>query len=119
MSRFITICLLAFCYTNSIQAFEGNNNNHYNYDEQLLDYQQVEQVITNEQGVFLLIDGCWIGAQGMQATQDGIFVLENGEWISLFEAKNCNKNYVWRCPICGTWNVQNGLPCSNSRNHPK
>src|ERR1700722_16608540 len=102
VSKFLGICLLVFSCANSIEAFEEIHANSYN--EQLFDNQRVDQVITNAQGVFLLIDGCWIGTQGMQATQDGIIVLENGEWISLYEAKQVNNYYVWQCPICKTWN---------------
>ncbi len=102
-----------------MQAFEGGCPKPYDYNEQLHEDQQVGQVIATEQGLFLLIDGCWIRAQGMQATQEGIFILENEEWISLTEAKRLDNNYVWKCPICGTWNVQNGQPCSNSNNHPE
>ncbi len=117
--KFIALFTLVFCCANVMQAFEGNCVHMYAFDEQSFDNQHIDKIITNEQGVFLLIDGCWIGTQGVHVTQDGMFVLENGEWISLFEARGRSNNYVWQCPICKTWNVQNGQPCSNSANHPK
>lgn len=63
-------------------------------------------MIANEQGVFLLIDGCWLGTQGMQATFEGILVLENGQWILLQEAVKCDNYYVWQGRKCKVWNPE-------------
>ena len=113
ISKFVTICLLAFCCINSLQALEENYANSYHYNEQLLDNQRIDKIITNEQGVFLLIDGCWIGTQGMQATQGGIFVLENGEWMSVLEAIEGGifPLETWECSRCHFMNYEGISAC--------
>lgn len=78
---------------------------------QAIERQRIDQVITDEQGVFLLIDGCWLGSQGMQATSEGILILENGEWIPLQEAVKCDNYYVWQCRNCKKWNSESTSRC--------
>lgn len=111
----VNIFLLIFFMTNAIQAFERVENY---FTEQMPNSGKIEQMITNEQGVFLFVDGLWFGAEELQATAEGILVLQDGEWKSLAEVAG-NNNYVWICPICGHTNVHTGLPCARAKYHPK
>jgi hypothetical protein len=102
-----------FCSINA-QAVD----NTYCYD-QLFDNHRIDQVVIHEQGVFILVNGCWLSSQGMQATAEGILVMEDGEWLPLHEVIKCDNYHVWRCPICGTYNPQGTSRCRNYKNHPK
>jgi hypothetical protein len=82
-----------------------------------IERQRIDQVVIDEQGVFLLIDGCWLGAEGMQATQEGILVLENGAWLPLQEAVRCDNYYVWKCRNCGYYNPQGVSKCLRCGKH--
>ncbi len=98
----LTLCCLGTLQASSWESCSINSS---------IGRQYVDQVVSDEQGVFLLIDGCWLGTQGMQATPEGILVLENGEWIPLQEAVRCDNYYVWKCRNCGYYNPQGVFKC--------
>lgn len=108
MSRLVSFFLLILCLTGTSQALEDA---HWNDAIANPDTCQVDRVIIHEQGVVLLVDNFWIGAQEMQATPDGILVLENGEWIPLSEAIRCQDYYTWQCRVCKAWNAQGASKC--------
>jgi len=109
------LCLffLMLCSVN-MQAFD----NTYCCD-QPFDSQNIDQVVVNEHGVFILVDGCWLSSQGMQITEVGIFILEDGNWMPLHEVVRCDNYYTWKCNICGACNPQGVSRCMNYKNHPK
>ena len=98
----LTMCCLGSLQASSWESCPVNSSS---------ERQRIDQVITDEQGVFLLIDGCWLGTQGMQATSEGTLVLENGAWIPLQEAVRCDNYYVWQCRHCKYWNPQGINKC--------
>lgn len=104
-SKFVSLFLFILCFSNALQAFHENAclSNSIACC--------VDRVITHEQGVVLLVDNFWLGAQGMQATQDGIWVLENGEWLPLAEVIRCDNYYVWQCRKCHAWNPEGTDRC--------
>ncbi len=101
-SLVLTLCCLGTLQASSWESCSVNLST---------ERQHVDQVVSDEQGVFLLLDGCWLGTQGMQATPEGILVLENGEWIPLQEAIRCDNYYVWKCRNCGYYNPQGVFKC--------
>src|ERR1700722_6413349 len=110
--KFLLFFVMVFCFTNALEAFEGHCN--HCYTDQAFNNQRVDQLITNEQGVFFLVDGLWFGAQGMQAASEGIFLLEDGEWMPLHEVVRCGgKCLWWKCPnpVCGKYNPQSVRYC--------
>jgi len=109
------LCCVFFVTLCSLNPYAFANDSDYNQGIE----QRIDQVVANEQGVFLLVNGCWLSSQAMQATSDEILVLENGEWIPLQEAVRCDSYHVWKCPICGTYNPQGVSRCRNYKNHPK
>ncbi len=98
--------MLNLCCLTAVHAFDGTNC--WSGESRI---HRVDQIITNEQGVFLLVDGFWLGSQGMQAVPDGILVLENGEWMTLEEAVRGDNYYVWQCRACKAWNPQGTSKC--------
>ncbi len=63
LSLALTLCCLGTLQASSQESCSVNSS---------IERQRIDQVITNEQGVFLLINGCWLGTQGMQATPEGV-----------------------------------------------
>jgi hypothetical protein len=80
---------------------------------------QVDQVISTDEGIFLLIDDRWIGAEGVLAMPNSFLLLENGQWVSLEEVFDCDTYKTWRCRVCGWVNPQGVTKCRNYENHPK
>jgi hypothetical protein len=73
----------------------------------------IEQVVTNEQGVFLLVNDFWVCSKSMQASEEGTFVLVNGEWMSLLAAIE-NGDCIrasWKCSKCGRFNMDGVNAC--------
>lgn len=74
----------------------------------------VEQIMTNEQGVHLLIGEYWLNADGLQASENGMFVLLHGEWMPLSEAVKM-RGYLlrsWKCSRCGRYNLEGINACA-------
>ena len=114
INKLISFFVLSLCFLTTAQAFEGidycGNACALNcHTESKIC--RVDQIITSEEGVFLLVDGFGLGAQGMQAVQEGILVLENGEWMTLEEAVRCDNYYVWQCRACKAWNSEGTSKC--------
>lgn len=110
LMRYIFCLILMMCCLGTMQAVSSENCTP---NKQSIEGQRIDQIITDARGVFLLVDGFWIGSQGMQATPDGILVLENGEWIPLQKALNNEEYAVWRCRRCKSWNPGNTYYCFN------
>ena len=90
----LVLCALSFVTT--AQALEQENC--YNRYEIPL----IEQVITNDEGICLLIGNSWLMTKGMQASNEGMFVLVNEEWMSIDEAVECGDFQAsWKCSRCG------------------
>ncbi len=70
--KYVFSLALTLCSLGTIQASSWGSHSINSIERQ-----HVDQVVSDERGVFLLIDGCWLGTQGMQASRDGILVLEN------------------------------------------
>ena len=64
-----------------------------------------ESIISNEQGMFLSVDGKWFRVEDAEITEDGTKVLVEGSWMSLNEALKCDSYWTWTCPICGTCRI--------------
>ena len=73
----------------------------------------IEQVITNDQGVFLLVNDFWVCGKGMQASEEGTFVLVNEEWMPLLaaiESGDCIRA-SWKCSKCRRYNLDGVNAC--------
>lgn len=110
-SKFLMVLVLAFCYINLVHSTEQDN------PETLNNY-QVDQIVTTEEGVFLLVDNIWLGTEGVLAMPGSFLVLNNGQWVAIRDVMNCD-SYTWRCRICGYVNPQGVTRCLNYKNHPK
>ncbi len=73
----------------------------------------VNQCCTNEEAVFLLVGTRWLGAEAVNFTTDGIYVMEEGVWLSIEEAVECDDYWTWTCRKCGAANVQGWDVCIN------
>jgi len=72
----------------------------------------IEQVITNDQGVCLLIGDSWLVTKGMQASNEGMFVLVNEAWMPIFEAVEFGDYQAsWKCSKCGRYNMDGVNTC--------
>ncbi len=100
-----------FCYVNvsfaSGQSVEKFNNH------------QINQIITNDEGVFLLVGDLWIEAEGLLTMPGNCLLLEGGKWVSINEVMDCDTYKTWVCRICGWVNPQGITRCRNYQNHPK
>jgi hypothetical protein len=108
INSFISISLFILCLVGVSEASQSCNDVLIvNNANQCL----VDKMITHEKGVVLLVNNFWIGAQGVQATEAGILVLENGEWMPLSEAIKCDDYFTWQCRKCKAWNPQGSNRC--------
>jgi len=72
----------------------------------------IEQVVTNDLGVCLLIGDSWLVTKGMQASNEGMFVLMNEEWMSISEAVELGDYQAsWKCSKCGRYNMDGVNTC--------
>ncbi len=110
--KFMFLLVLAFCHMPMANAIEQG------IPEQFDNY-KINQVMTTEEGVFLLVDDLWIGAEGILAMPGNVLLLENGKWVSISEVIAGDTYYTWRCRVCGYVNPQGTTKCLNYRNHPK
>lgn len=111
-NKFISLFTLILSMTSGVNTIQGScRDNAATYQETC----RIDRVIIHEQGIVLLVDNFWIGAQAMQATPDGIILLENGEWIALAEAIQRDNYYVWQCRKCLTYNPQGTNTCFNCK----
>jgi hypothetical protein len=106
MKIFIALLACFSTFTTRMNAFEIIEDSQCNN-------LSVNEVVTTQNGVYLLVNAHWIEADAMQASNDGIFVLENGEWLSLSEALKSGNYYVWQCKKCYAWNSEGTNKCSN------
>lgn len=115
--KFLTLFVLTFCYANAIHASEQDNCVYF--AEKISNTHRIDQMITTDEGVFLLVDDQWIGAEGVLAMPDSVLLLEDGKWVSIGEVMNCDTYKTWKCRVCGYINPQGVTRCLNYKNHPK
>jgi hypothetical protein len=73
----------------------------------------VNKCYATEENVFLLVNSRWLSAEAVNFTTNGIFVMEDGEWLSIEEAIRCDTYWTWTCNNCGAANVQGYDTCIN------
>jgi hypothetical protein len=105
--RFLNLSIV-FCFFYSLQAFAGT-------DQSIFENEKIEHIAANENGVFLLVNGNWISAQGIVASADGLLLLREGEWIGLSDVIARDNYYIWQCRSCKSWNVEGTTVCSNCK----
>lgn len=105
MKYVFTIALTCCCLGTLQASWESDSINPS------VERQRIEQIITDDEGVYVLIDGFWLGSQGIQATPEEILVLEDGEWIPLQEAIRSDNYYVWQCRKCRAWHSEARSSC--------
>jgi rubrerythrin len=72
----------------------------------------VEQIVNNEQGVYLLIDNAWLKTDAFQVSGEDAFALIGEEWMTLQEAVECGHFEVqWKCKKCGALNMEKINTC--------
>jgi hypothetical protein len=103
LSQFIFVIFVAIGFTSTAQGYNDLRQNA----------PFIEQIITNEQGVCMLIGDSWLISEGLQATGDGIFVLINGEWKLLSEVSEQEARLKsWKCKKCGRYNLEGINACA-------
>lgn len=101
MFKYVLLLLCTVSFTRG-QAFEGNST----------EMPLIEQVITNDKGVCLLIGNSWLVAKGLQASDEGMFVLVNEEWMPISEALEFGDYQAsWKCSKCGRYNMDGVTIC--------
>lgn len=73
----------------------------------------IEHIIANEEGVFLQVGNTWIATEGLQVSSGEIFVLIEGEWMTISEAvenPDCARA-TWKCEVCGFINYDGIAVC--------
>lgn len=116
--RSINYMLFIMCVLccNAVYSFEGNNGwMGVKYERSMKEFGKpfVDQVITNQQGVFLRIGDYWIVTEGLQATPAGMLVLIYGNWMSVEEAleiPECRRG-TWECSRCHFINYEGISAC--------
>jgi hypothetical protein len=106
MRQFGLLILFALSFITTAQAFETGNcyNGH--------DMPLIEQVIINDQGVCLLIGNSWLVTNGMQASNEGMFVLVNEEWMPIAAAVEFGDFQAsWKCSKCGSYSMDGVNTC--------
>jgi hypothetical protein len=112
-SKFISLFLLALCFC-KVDAFEnycGDAVRFESFNES--GSPLVRHIITNGGGVFLQVGNSWIATEGLQVSGEKMFVLVNGEWITIAEALE-NPECVratWKCEVCGFINYDGISAC--------
>lgn len=88
-----------------------------NYMDHFIEEYKIDHIETCEEGFIITIDdNIFINTQGIQTTSNGIFLLENGSWISLSDIMADQDNYTWTCRNCGARNPQGTSSCLRCRN---
>jgi hypothetical protein len=93
------LCFLSPSY--AVENYENGNETSF-----------VDQVITNERGVCLLIDGSWLIADGFQCSSEGMFVFVHETWVPLTDAIEISDFQAsWRCSKCKRYNMDGVNVC--------
>lgn len=96
----MSFLIAILCFSNTIQAFE------------IQKIPLVEQVMTSDSDVFLLIENLWLKTEGFQISCAGAFVLVNGGWITLAEAVEVGDFQAsWQCSRCKRYNMDGIKAC--------
>ena len=107
------MCIL---WCNATYSFESNTiTTDVRYEASMNEFGKpfVDQMITNQSGVFLRVGDCWIVAAGLYASSDGLFVLIYGNWMTVEEAleiPEC-KLKTWVCSRCKFINYEGVNVC--------
>jgi hypothetical protein len=110
-SQFISLILLVLCVT-KVGAFENYCSTAVRF-ESFSGSTLVSHCIANQEGVFLQIGNRWIATEGLQISKEEIFVMVNGEWITIAEAlenPECARA-TWKCSVCGFVNYDGISAC--------
>lgn len=104
------ICLSCFLFVLNLNSLIGFDN----LVDKLENYKQLNQIVTNDQGVFFQTEEAWVQAEAMVISSDNIMVLLDNKWISLEDCL-CDTYKTWRCRNCKTVNAEGSPTCSNCR----
>jgi hypothetical protein len=73
---------------------------------------QIESIVNNNQGVYLLINDAWLKTEGLQVLGENAFALVEGEWITLQEAVQLGDfQAAWKCSKCKRYNMDGVNTC--------
>lgn len=71
VNKFLVLFILMFCFREMVEAsVEEMSEKFNNY--------HVDQVISTDEGIFLLVADQWIRAEGLLAMPNSFLLLENG-----------------------------------------
>ena len=115
-NKSILLILLVLCCSAGYSFESGGCNMVTRYECALSEFEKslVDQIITNHQGVFLRIGDCWIVTEGLQAAQEGVFVLVYGNWMTVEEAMGipeCRRG-TWESSRCHFINYEGVSACA-------
>ncbi len=108
--KVLLLLLLTLCFSNASHAFEDENY----YPEVKQESPLIRHIIKSEEGVFLQIGDGWILTEGLQASAEGIFVIVNGEYMTVeaaLENSECVRK-TWVCKKCGFINYDGIAACA-------
>jgi hypothetical protein len=111
--KFISLFLLLLCFSkvNAVENYCGTAIEFESFNES--GSPLLRHIITNDEGVFLQIGNTWIATEGLQILEEEIFVLVNGEWITIAKAlenPECARA-TWKCAVCGFVNYDGISAC--------
>ena len=73
---------------------------------------EISRILTSDQGILIRIGEEWIQAEALHAASSGMFVLLDGEWVSVEEAIELGgRRDTWKCK-CGFENYVDFNYCS-------
>lgn len=107
-----TLLMLGFgpLFANS---FVSNQGQYESWPNQLQS-PTVSQVISNDDGVFLLVDDFWLCAEAFQTAGIDSFVMVGGQWMSLSKAVESGEGRLrsWKCKRCQRYNLEGVNGCA-------
>lgn len=115
INKYIFFITLMLCCNITYSFENGNPYMSVRYERSMNEFEKplVDQVITNQQGVFLRVGDCWIVIEGLQATPEGMLVLIYGGSMTVEEAleiPECRMG-TWECSRCHFINYEGISAC--------
>lgn len=114
ISKIMILTLLIFEFSSLFANPFLSNQAQYENSTNPLQSPTMSQVISNEDGVFLLVDDFWLCTEAFQTTGIDSFVMVEGEWTSLSKAVESGEGRLrsWKCKRCQRYNLEGVSGCA-------
>jgi hypothetical protein len=110
---FLILFMLFFSVAYSFESNKIHTGVKYEFSTKGFEKLFVDQVISDQQGVFLRVGDVWIVTEGLQATSEGMLVLIYGDWMTVEDAMKipeCRRG-TWECSRCHFINYEGISVC--------